>query len=138
MTDVMTFAPPVAYGVNATGGMNPCFKETMEVLTANHYSGALVFPKAGVGAVLREAPPPRGNRNEAQQQPDCAQHRRPRRDDADNRDGLRRPLLRVPAEARSLGFLDSPSGRARGLADHHEVFPTFNCDCGGAVCVYGG
>lgn len=124
MTDAMTFAPPVAYGVNATGGMNPCFKETMEVLTANHYSGALVFPKSDDCAVSREAPPLRGNRNEAQQQPDRPQHRR--------------PLLRVPAEARSLGFLDSPSGRARGLADHHEVFPTFNCDCGGAVCVYGG
>lgn len=58
MTDTMTFAPPVAYGVNATGGMNPCFKETMEVLTANHYSGALVFPKADARAVSREAPPP--------------------------------------------------------------------------------
>lgn len=65
MTGAMTFAPPpVAYGVNATGGMNPCFKETMEVLTANHYSGALVFPKADGGAVPQEAPPPPTRRSE--------------------------------------------------------------------------
>lgn len=34
----------------------------------------------------------------------------------------------TPPPGRAIGFLDAPSARARGCADHFEVYPTLNTD----------
>lgn len=34
----------------------------------------------------------------------------------------------APPPGRAIGFLDAPSSRARGCADHFEVYPTLNID----------